>query len=171
MFCYIKIAQPRKPTFNTQNAIIAGTFHTFTCSTTSTSTPAPGHPLTYSGFVNYALVSDPRFSVTGNGGQILTIDWVQNQDGGTTLRCVAREEKGLTSEHSDLKFINVLCKKHRKLLTEWLNMAMFLSGFFTNRNFWCADVAYNVSYQMWILLTCNWPTFLTEKPCVYILRL
>uniref|UniRef100_A0A8W8L2L9 Ig-like domain-containing protein n=1 Tax=Magallana gigas TaxID=29159 RepID=A0A8W8L2L9_MAGGI len=81
---------------------------TFTCSTTSTSNPAPGLPLTYSWFVNYAPVNNPRFSVTGNGGQTLTIDRVQKQDKGTTLRCVANEDKGLTSEHSDLKTLDVL---------------------------------------------------------------
>nr|XP_034302136.1 mucin-5AC isoform X4 [Crassostrea gigas] len=102
------MAQPRKPTIITENTIISGTVQTFTCSTTSTSNPAPGLPLTYSWFVNYAPVNDPRFSVTGNGRQALTIDKVQKQDKGTTLRCVANEEKGLTSEHSDLKTLDVL---------------------------------------------------------------
>eukprot|EP00105_Crassostrea_gigas_P046236 XP_019930384.1 PREDICTED: mucin-5AC isoform X3 [Crassostrea gigas] len=102
------MAQPRKPTIITENTIISGTVQTFTCSTTSTSNPAPGLPLTYSWFVNYAPVNNPRFSGTGNGGQTLTIDRVQKQDKGTTLRCVANEDKGLTSEHSDLKTLDVL---------------------------------------------------------------
>lgn len=139
IFCSIKIAQPRKPTIITENTIISGTVQTFTCSTTSTSNPAPGLPLTYSWFVNYAPVNNPRFSVTGNGGQTLTIDRVQKQDKGTTLRCVANEDKGLTSEHSDLKTLDVLCKKHRKILVKWLNMTIiiFFLLFFMNLRFWC----------------------------------
>lgn len=146
IFCSIKIAQPRKPTIITENTIISGTVQTFTCSTTSTSNPAPGLPLTYSWFVNYAPVNNPRFSVTGNGGQTLTIDRVQKQDKGTTLRCVANEDKGLTSEHSDLKTLDVLCKKHRKLLAKWLNMTIiiFFLLFIMNLRFWCVFQANTV---------------------------
>ena len=110
-FTFIK-APPRKPTIQTQNIIISGTFHSFTCSSVSTSTPAPGLPLSYEWSVNHVRILDPRFAVAGTRGETLTLNKVQKQDNGTVLYCTVMEEKGLNSEMSDQEMLNVLCKAH-----------------------------------------------------------
>ena len=110
-FTFIK-APPRKPTIQTQNIIISGTFHSFTCSSVSTSTPAPGLPLSYEWSVNHVRILDPRFAVAGTRGETLTLNNVQKQDNGTVLYCTVMEEKGLNSEMSDQEMLNVLCKAH-----------------------------------------------------------
>ncbi|XP_078326670.1 uncharacterized protein LOC111126940 isoform X2 [Crassostrea virginica] len=102
------MAPPRKPTIQTQNIIISGTFHSFTCSSVSTSTPAPGLPLSFEWSVNHVRILDPRFAVAGTRGETLTLNKVQKQDNGTVLYCTVMEEKGLNSEMSDQEMLNVL---------------------------------------------------------------
>lgn len=103
--------QPTKPTISAQSSVIAGDVSTINCSSVSTSTLTTGHDLFYTWFVNKHLVSDHRYSVSGQGGNELTISSVQKQDRGKKIHCLATEDEGISSEPSDEIVLNVLCKK------------------------------------------------------------
>ncbi|XP_056011520.1 B-cell receptor CD22-like isoform X3 [Ostrea edulis] len=99
---------PLKPTINTHGLIVSSTVHNLTCSSTSTSTPTTGLLITYSWTVNDANITDPRFTISGQGGRILTINKVLKQDKGKRVQCIATEEKGMSSDPSDEKTLDVL---------------------------------------------------------------
>ncbi|XP_061188677.1 protein turtle homolog B-like [Saccostrea echinata] len=99
---------PSKPTINVNGIIISNTVHNLTCSALSTSMPMTGLPITYVWTVNDANITDSRFKITGQGGDVLTINQVKKQDKGTIVQCIAKEEKGLLSEPSNEETLDVL---------------------------------------------------------------
>lgn len=103
--------QPTKPIITAQSSVFAGDVSTINCSSVSTSHLSTAHDLFYTWFVNKHLVSGHRYSVSGQGGNQLTINSVQKQDRGKKIHCLATEDKGVSSEPSDEIVLNVLCKK------------------------------------------------------------
>lgn len=108
--------QPTKPIISAQSSVIAGDVSTINCSSVSKSNLTTGHDLFYTWFVNKHLLSDNRYSVSGQGGGELTINSVQKQDRGKKIHCLATKNKGISSEPSDEIVLNVLCKKYKTCL-------------------------------------------------------
>lgn len=103
--------QPTKPIISAQSSVIAGDVSTINCSSVSKSNLTTGHDLFYTWFVNKHLLSDNRYSVSGQGEGELTINSVQKQDRWKKIHCLATKNKGISSEPSDEIVLNVLCKK------------------------------------------------------------
>ncbi|XP_062608743.1 LOW QUALITY PROTEIN: B-cell receptor CD22-like [Saccostrea cucullata] len=99
---------PTKPVISLQGDLINQRSHNLTCSAVSTSVPVTGLLMTYSWTDDGAAITDPRFTLSGQGNNVLMINRVRKEDKGKTIQCRATEDKGISSVTSDQTILDVL---------------------------------------------------------------